>query len=87
MTDMNKRTPTAEDRLKIYTDTLRLLRNIEKASKDYRLYTESITKSIEIDIPDFLTPNKQEWNIGYAIDTCHKRIGECIEEKEKEVKK
>lgn len=83
---MNKKTPTTEDRLKIYSDTLKLLRNIEKASKDYRLYTESITKSIEIDIPDFLIGKNQEWSIGYAIDTCHKRIGECIEEKEKEVK-
>ena len=83
---MTQKTLTAENKLKIYSDTLKLLRNIEKASKDYRLYTESITKSIEIDIPDFLTVKNQEWNIGYAIDTCHKRIGECIEEKDREGK-
>jgi len=79
---MTLKTPTPEEKIKIYSDTLRLLRNIEKSIADYQLYRESVTKSIRIDIPEL------EWELrngcGEPIAVCHHRIGEATEEKDKE---
>lgn len=81
---MTQKIPTPEERIKIYSDTLRLLRNIEKSIADYQLYRESITKSIRVDIPELAWEMRNGCEEPIAV--CHHRIGEATEEKEKEVK-
>ena len=81
---MTQKIPTPEEKIKIYSDTLRLLENIEKSIADYQLYKESITKSIRVDIPELAW--KMRNGCGEAIAICQFRIYEATEEKNKEVK-
>ncbi len=81
---MTQKIPTPEERIKIYSDMLRLLRKIEKSVNDYQLYRESIVKSIDMDVPELDTSVRNGCNAPISI--CHFRIGEATEEKDREVK-
>ena len=80
-----KKEITAEETLTIYKNTLKLLRKIEKTSKDFRTYKESIEQYINIKLTHLVT-EKGYWGIGDAIGRCHEKIGEYTEIVEKEVK-